>query len=321
MWRNKLAVFSENAPVINYVNTGDGQHYGGDRTFPGLTIGSDRNDFVVHATATITIPAAGVWSFGVNSDDGFGFTIGSFSMSAPNPRGPTDSIQSFSFPAAGDYPLDLVYFERGGGAEVELFAAQGSFTTWNTNFKLVGDVANGGLNVQAPVVQGGNNYKSFISTDLQSQMYGVNSSVYFRLPLNVASPANLQSLTLRVRYDDGFIASLNGQKVAERNAPPAPQWNSAATNAHPNSQATVPEVINISDRLNLLQAGANVLAIQGLNQSASDNDFLLVPELIEYKTTNTTLSYFATPSPGGFSSVGYLAFVSDTKFSVDRGFL
>lgn len=316
----QLAVFSENAPVINYLNTSSGANYGGDRTFPGLTIGSDRDDFVIHATATITIPAAGVWSFGVNSDDGFGLTIGGASMSAPNPRGPTDSIQNFNFPAAGDYPLDLVYFERGGGAEVELFAAQGSFATWNTNFKLVGDVANGGLAVLSPVVSGGNNYKSFINTDLQSQMAGVNSSVYFRLPFNVTAPATLQSLTLRVRYDDGFIAYLNGQKVAERNAPALPQWNSAATSAHPNSQATIPEVINISDRLNLLQAGANVLAIQGLNQSASDNDFLLVPELLEYKTTNTTLSYFATPSPGGFSSAGYVAFVSDTKFSVDRGF-
>jgi len=315
----QLAVYAENAPVINYVNTGAGSHYPGDRTFPGLTIGTDRDDFVIHATATITIPVAGAWTFGVNSDDGFGLTIGNFTMSAPNPRGPTDSLQTFTFAAAGDYPLDLVYFERGGGAEVELFAIQGTTTTWNSSFKLVGDVANGGLAVLSPV-SGGNNYKSFINTDLQAQMYGVNSSVYFRLPFNVAAPASLQSLTLRVRYDDGFIAYLNGQKVAERNAPASPQWNSAATAAHPNSQAIDFEPINISDRLNLLQSGVNVLAIQGLNQSAPDNDFLLSPELIEYQVTNTTLAYFASPTPGSYSSSGYVAFVSDTKFSVDRGF-
>lgn len=316
----QLAVYSENAPVINYVNTGDGAHYPGDVTFPGLTLGSDRNDFVVHAIATITIPAAGAWTFGVNSDDGFSLTIGGFNMSAPSPRGPTDSIQTFTFPAAGDYPLDFVYYERGGGAEVELFAVQGTTTTWNSSFRLVGDVANGGLAVLSPVASGGNNYKPLISTDLQSQMLGINSTVYYRLPFNVISPSTLQSLTLGVRYDDGFIAYLNGQKVAERNAPASPQWNSAATAAHPNSQASILEPINISDRLNLLQAGANVLAIQGLNQSASDNDFLLEPELVEYKATNTFLVYFATPTPGGYSSTGSLAFVSDTKFSVDRGF-
>jgi hypothetical protein len=316
----QLAVYSENAPVINYLNTSDGAHYGGDATFPGLTIGVDRDDFVIHATATITIPAPGAWTFGVNSDDGFSLNIGGVTMSTPNPRAPADTLQTFNFPSAGNYSLDFVYYERGGGAEVELFAIQGTAGAWNSSFKLVGDTANGGLTVFSPVAGGGNIYKPFINTDLQSQMLGIDSTVYYRLPFNVATPSTLQSLTLRVRYDDGFIAYLNGQKVAERNAPASPQWNSSATASHPNEQASVFEPINISDRLNLVQPGANVLAIQGLNQSAGDNDFLLGPELVEYKTTNTILGYFATPTPGGYSGTGYFAFVSDTKFSVDRGF-
>src|SRR5262249_47813417 len=41
------AVYTENAPVINYVNTGGGANYANDRTFPGLTIGSDVDDFVI----------------------------------------------------------------------------------------------------------------------------------------------------------------------------------------------------------------------------------------------------------------------------------
>ena len=316
----QLAVYSENSPVINYVNTGGGAHYPGDVPFPGLTIGPDQNDFVIHAIATITIPAPGAWTFGVNSDDGFSLNIGGVVMSEPSPRGPADTIQTFNFPSAGDYPLDFVYYERGGGAEVELFAVQGTTTTWNSSFQLVGDVANGGLAVMAPVAGGGNNYKPFINTDVQAQMLGINSTVYYRLPFNVATPSTLQSLTLRLRYDDGFIAYLNGQKVAERNAPASPQWNSAATASHPNSQASIFEPINISDRLNLLQPGANVLALQGLNQFASDNDFLLGPELLEYKATNTTLAYFASPTPGSYGSTGSVAFVTDTKFSVDRGF-
>ena len=124
----QLAVYSENAPVINYVNTGDGAHYPGDVTFPGLTLGSDRNDFVIHAIATITVPAAGAWTFGVNSDDGFSLTIGGFNMSAPNPRGPTDSIQTFTFPAAGDYPLAWV---QSVGAGRAYYNALGHFSeTW-----------------------------------------------------------------------------------------------------------------------------------------------------------------------------------------------
>src|SRR5690349_20240687 len=37
----QLAVFGENAPVINYLNTGGSANYGNDRTFPGLTLGID----------------------------------------------------------------------------------------------------------------------------------------------------------------------------------------------------------------------------------------------------------------------------------------
>ena len=47
--------------------------------------------------------------------------------------------------AAGFYNIRLVHYEAGGGDAVELTARQGSFTGWDTNFKLVGDTLNGGL--------------------------------------------------------------------------------------------------------------------------------------------------------------------------------
>src|SRR5207245_865263 len=148
----QLAVFAENAPLVNYLNTGSAAHYDNDRTFPGLTIGVNQDNFVIEARATLTIPSPGNWTFGVSSDDGFSLSIGGFSMSFPNPRGPADTLQTFNFPAAGDYPLDLIFYECGGGSEVELFAAPGSYSSWNsTNFRLVGDTANGGLAFQAPV--------------------------------------------------------------------------------------------------------------------------------------------------------------------------
>ena len=319
----QLAVYSENSPVINYLNTGSASHYAGDRTFPGLTIGVDQDDFVIEATGIITIPAPGNWTFGVNSDDGFSLTIGSTVMSFPNPRGPGDTLQTFNFPTAGDYSLDLIFYERGGGSEVELFAAPGSLAAWSSSFQLVGDTTNGGLAVRSTPVSGGGgggSYASLINTDLQAQMAGVNSTAYLRTSFNVANAAGLQSLTLRIMYDDGFVAYLNGQPVASRNAPPSPLWNSTATAAHPNSQAMVFEEINISDHLNALVTGNNVLAIQGLNQTAADPDFLISPALVEYRVTNSTLHYFSTATPNGINAGGFIAFVDDTKFSVDRGF-
>src|SRR5437667_4386002 len=35
----QFAVYAENTPVVNYLNSGDSAHYGNDSTFPGLTIG------------------------------------------------------------------------------------------------------------------------------------------------------------------------------------------------------------------------------------------------------------------------------------------
>ena len=320
----QLAVFSENAPVINYLNTVDSAHYDGDRTFPGLIVGVDQDNFAVEATATITIPAPGSWTFGVNSDDGFSLTIGSFGVAYPDPRGPSDTLQTFDFPAAGDYPLRLVYYECGGGSEVELFAAQGSFSGWDaTHFRLVGDEANGGLGVKSLVVSGGNggsSYRRFIQTDTQTAMSGINATAYLRVPFVVADSTSVQSLTLRMKYDDGFIAWLNGEEIARRNAPDSAQWNSTAAAPHPNYQAVVFEEINVSDHLGALRSGANVLAIQGLNQSAGDTDFLLLPELVEYKASATGERYFSQPTPGALNNSGFIAFVADTKFSVDRGF-
>ena len=43
--------------------------------------------------------------------------------------------------------------------------------------------------------------------------------------------------------------------------------------------AVASELIDVSGFANLLAAGQNVLAVQGLNVSADDDDFLLLPEL------------------------------------------
>jgi hypothetical protein len=317
----QLAVYAENAPVVNYFNTGTPSHYGSETTFPGLTIGVDQENFVVRATATITIPAAGNWTFGVNSDDGFTLTIGSFTMAYPDPRGPGDTLQTFSFPAAGNYALELTFYECGGGSEVELFAAQGSHASWNaTSFRLVGDTANGGLAVIAPVVSGGGglSYRTLINTDVQAQMAGVNATAYLRVPFFVSNPS-VESLSLRMQYDDGYVAFLNGQEIARRNAPASPLWNSTATAEHPNALALQFEDVNVSQYRNSLQAGNNVLAIHGLNRTAADTDFLVVPELVEYTVLNTSNMFFSTPSPGALNSGGFAAAVSDTKFSVNRG--
>ncbi|MCD6303797.1 MAG: lamin tail domain-containing protein, partial [Planctomycetes bacterium] len=131
---NNSPNFSENAPVINYLNSGGSGHFtAGETDFPGFTTAMDT--FVIEAKAYVDIPQAGDWSFGVNSDDGFSLDISdgqdSFHMEYPNPRGAKDTIQTFHFDQAGKYDLDLVYFEAGGSAELELFASPGAYTSFS----------------------------------------------------------------------------------------------------------------------------------------------------------------------------------------------
>lgn len=71
-----------------------------------------------------------------------------------------------------------------------------------------------------------------IGTDVESAMHGQNASAYMRLPFEIPNAAALDevdNLTLGMKYDDGFIAYLNGTEVARRNAPQSATWNSTAT--------------------------------------------------------------------------------------------
>ena len=68
-----------------------------------------------------------------------------------------------------------------------------------------------------------------------------------------------------MKYNDGFVAYINGQEVARRNAPVTPQWDSAATAARSVEDSLQYEEIDITDSLDVLQPGRNVLAIHGLN--------------------------------------------------------
>jgi hypothetical protein len=124
-------------------------------------------------------------------------------------------------------------------------------------------------------------YESLISLDLEDSMYARNSTCYIRIPFTFSSEVeDLNSMMLNIRYDDGFVAYLNGTEVARRNIGRIITWNSSANAGHDDSEAVQLESIDISTSLGNLRQGRNLLAIQGLNISAEDSDFLISAELI-----------------------------------------
>ncbi|MCO6042419.1 lamin tail domain-containing protein [Aeoliella sp. ICT_H6.2] len=163
------------------------------------------------------------------------------------------------------------------------------------------------------------NYDQIFQTDLESAMFGVGAGVYVRTAFTYDSTTPLDALLLNMQYDDGFVAYLNGTKIAERNAPANLGFDSVATAERNNLDAVGFETIDVTPYLHLLQDGQNVLAIHGLNLSASDNDLLINPQLNGVANTQT-LSYFDVPTPGSANNKGLTGQVSDTTFSADRGF-
>lgn len=312
---------TEIAPVINYLDTAGGAHYADDLPFPSMVIGSSLDDYALEATATVTLDQAGEWTFGVNSDDGFRLTLQrgatSFSMEHATPRGAQDTLQTFTITDPGEYQLRLTYYERGGGAEVEMFAAAGTHTVWGTQFKLIGDTANGGLPVYTS--EGGPDVP--IGLDVEGSMKGVNASAYVRLPFLLSDLSDLDSLTMLLRYNDGFVAYINGVEAARSNAPATLSYNASATATRGVADSLQQEVFNLSAVLPQLQLGVNVLALHGLNVSTGDDNFLLLPELSGGGVTAGDPAYLIEPTPGTVNAAVYhFGYVKDTKFAPDRGF-
>jgi hypothetical protein len=149
-------------------------------------------------------------------------------------------------------------------------------------------------------------FQGLISTDLRPQMHGVNASAWLRLPFTLTDPAEVDQLTLKLKYDDGFQAWLNGVPVASSNTPAVLQWNSAAPEAGSNQDAVAFENFGLGSALASLRAGTNVLAIHGLNAGASNPDFLQLAQLEVKKISQYSLNpaYLSAASPGNENASG-----------------
>ncbi|RYD71898.1 MAG: hypothetical protein EOP84_24110, partial [Verrucomicrobiaceae bacterium] len=322
-------VVQSNHPVVNFNNSNSAGHYQTENPPAELVTEADR--FVVEATGIITIPTAGVWTFGVGSDDGCRLQIRPVGSSTYTnvlqftaPRGMGDSLGTYNFPSAGEYEIRAVIFENAGGGGGEVFARAGNVTSWDSNFRLIGDTSAGGLALRSIATgSAATGYTAHVGTNVKALMNDAStqkSSCYVRY--SFVNPVGLTSLTMLIRYDDGFVAYLNGTEIARRNAPAGTLTNTSVASAdRPSSQAVSPETLDLTAYLNKLVTGSsNVLAIHGLNQSASDGDFLIKAELAQFVATATsTPGFYQAATPGTFNTSTVYNKVAPVTASVERG--
>ena len=148
-------------------------------------------------------------------------------------------------------------------------------------------------------------YSPRTGVDVENSMFDKSSSVYVRVPFMVDGDAGrFGEMDLAINYDDGFIAYLNGVEVARRNVPIESAWDSAASGSHGAADGRIPiEVVSLNAHVDLLTAGENVLAFQGMNVAADDGDFFLLPKLTAAEILSTSPQTFLVPTPGTDNSL------------------
>ncbi len=161
-------------------------------------------------------------------------------------------------------------------------------------------------------------YQDQIKTDTRDLMKDVNTSVYIRIPFLVGDPSKFSSMAIRLKYEDGFTAFLNGKMLARQQSPAALHWNSRASRPRAADDALVFSEIDVSNSLSQLQPGKNVLAIQGLNFNAADESFLILPELEAFEIVGIDMEdqrYYLEPTPGRANRGGLPGVAEDPQFS------
>ncbi len=127
-------------------------------------------------------------------------------------------------------------------------------------------------------------------SDMQNSYY----SIYARKGFSIEDPSRVTGLTFTMEFDDGYIAYLNGTAVYSENPPAVVAYNQPAGGSHEAACGGTPTPIDLSDNIDLLVPGDNVLAVQVHNVTLNSTDYILIPQL------------FATlaPWPGDFEPDG-----------------
>jgi hypothetical protein len=134
-----------------------------------------------------------------------------------------------------------------------------------------------------------------IATDLTGPMFGRTPSLYVRKRFNVTAEtaARSEALRLKVSYNDGFVAFLNGREVARARLGPPGMFIYADATAFSVQTNTGVETFDLGPASGLLRAGENVLAVQVANHSIDAKGTLKLDAALEFSSGIFTTTEFS----------------------------
>ncbi len=154
-------IYDGYSPVVNFKDpqaAGGGGYFGNATKSPFLSdTASDDNDIALVASAWLAVDNPGIYTFGFRSDDGAYLHIEGANFTKKwgsgqafgdvvafvGPTGDSDTAAS-TYLGPGVHQLEFFFFEQGGGAYVELWAAPGDWDHFDPNaFVLLGDEVEG----------------------------------------------------------------------------------------------------------------------------------------------------------------------------------
>ncbi len=172
-----------------------------------------------------------------------------------------------------------------------------------------------------------------ILTNMQNQ----HTTFYIRREFTINGPVDPAArLILRMDWDDGYIAWLDGVFLTNANytaAPTEPAFNAPASSSHESSAGNGTPSPVVNNDLGLaaprLAPGTHTLAIIGLNASSGSTDFILVPNLlldvvVVVPPTNAISGLIATnttlhASNGIYTATGDITVAAGATLTIEPG--
>lgn len=105
---------------------------------------------------------------------------------------------------------------------------------------------------------------------IESELATGSITTYFRTHFTADSAQ--RGLQMKVRYDDGFIAYLNGHEIARRAMPAGAATAATLSSGH---EAIAYDIISLDDALPYVVIGDNVLAVEVHQASSTSSDLVL----------------------------------------------